>query len=58
MHGLTVGWLKMAIAGLADDLPVELEHYDGTGGVVKLRPMHIDLRGHRREAEAVVIVGH
>jgi hypothetical protein len=58
LHGLTVRWLKAAIADLPDDLAVEREHYDGTGGVLKLRPMHIDLRGHEGAAEAVVIVGH
>ena len=53
---LTVKDLRRALAELADDLPVEIERYDGMGGLDALKPMHLDLRGHDRRAEAIVIV--
>jgi hypothetical protein len=55
---LTVRELRRALDEAAEDLPVEVEHYDGTGDLQKLRPMHIDLRGFEGHAEAVVIVVH
>jgi hypothetical protein len=58
LHPLTVGDVRRAFESLADDMPVEVEHYAGTGGITKVRPMHIDLRGLQGDAEAVVIVVH
>ena len=58
LHPLTAARLRQALAGLDDDLLVEVEHYDGTAALQKLRPMHIDLRGFKGEAQAVVIVVH
>ena len=58
LHPLNVAWLCQALAGLEDDLAVEVELYDGSGALRELRPMHIDLRGFDRRAEAVVIVVH
>ncbi len=55
---LTVGELQLALSALSSDLPVELEHYDGSGELIKLDPMHVDLRGIDGVAQAVVIVGH
>jgi hypothetical protein len=54
LHPLTVEWLRRAIEPLADDLPVQVESYDGSG-VRSLRPMHIDLRGRAGTPAAIVI---
>jgi hypothetical protein len=53
---LTVGDLRAALSELPADLPVEVEHYDGLGGVTKLAAVHIDLRGFNHVADAVVIL--
>jgi hypothetical protein len=53
---LTVGELRSALADLPANLVVEEEQYNGEGGLTKLAPMHIDLRGFNRVPEAVVIL--
>ena len=51
---LTVVWLKEALAELPDDLPVEVEFYDGSAAR-PLRAMHIDVKGRAGRPSAVVI---
>ncbi len=54
VHPLTVGGLKLALMSLDDDLPVQIEFYDGSE-VRSLRPMHIDLKGTAGTPSAIVI---
>ena len=51
---LTVRWLRQSLSDLPDDLPVQVEFYDGAE-VRSLRPMHIDLKGKDRSPSAIVI---
>lgn len=44
LHPLTVRWLREALTSLVDDVPVQVELYDGTEART-LRPMDIDLKG-------------
>jgi len=57
LYPLTVADLRRALDSLSDDLPVEVEFYDGSAPR-KLRPMHIDLKGDARQASAFVITAH
>ena len=55
LQPLTVGELRAALESFADDLAVRVEHYDGSGHVADLRPMHIDATGSEGRATSVVI---
>ncbi len=54
LEPLTVGWLRQTLTSLADDVPIQVEFYDGTEART-LRPMHIDLKGKDDRPTAVVI---
>ncbi len=54
LHPLTVQWLRQSLSQLPDDLPVQVEFYDGSE-VRTLRPMHIDLKGKDERPSAIVI---
>lgn len=57
LYPLTVAELRRALDGLAEEVPVEVDFYDGSDARA-LRPMHIDLRGNAGVVSAVVITVH
>ena len=58
LRPLTVGQLRRAFDRVPDDVPVEVDFYDGTDASRTLRPMHIDLKGGAGTVTAVVITVH
>jgi hypothetical protein len=55
---LTIGWLIEVLSTLDDrELPLEVARYDGSA-VVKLMPMHLDVRANEGRASAVVLTVH
>ena len=54
LQSLSVRWLRTALDGLPEELPVEVAFYDGVEAR-SLRVMHIDLRGSGPEPSALVV---
>jgi hypothetical protein len=58
LRPLNVRELLLALSQVDPELLVEVEHYDGSGEVVGLRPMHLDLRNRDGKPSAVVVTVH